>query len=226
MTGKRLGGPPFLQPNIDSLFRANGMKVDYKFVPVGGTEPDPLLNNEIDALYVFVTNQPFIYEKAAKEKPVLLPDSENNFDVYSSLYFARTEDIDGNRRDALVRFFRGIIKGWEHNLQDPELGARLSVEKYGKDLGLDLEQQTKENVTQNILAIGDITQEKGLLRLSQAFIEEKAYKSFEAAGLKGLPEISKVADFSLLDDVYGDKTRFYLDPNEDLNKLVQSKLTT
>jgi ABC-type nitrate/sulfonate/bicarbonate transport system substrate-binding protein len=226
MAGKRLGGPPFLQPNIDSLFRANGMKVDYKFVPVGGTEPDPLLNNEIDALYVFVTNQPFIYEKAAKEKPVLLPDSENKFDVYSSLYFARTKDIDGDRRDALVRFFRGIIKGWEHNLQDPELGARLSVEKYGKDLGLDLEQQTKENETQNTLAIGDITQEKGLLRLSQAFIEEKAYKSFEAAGLKGLPEISKVADFSLLDDVFGDKTRFYLDPNEDLTKLVQSKLTT
>lgn len=225
MTGKRLGGPPFLQPNIDSLFRANGMKVDYKFVPVGGTEPDPLLNNEIDALYVFVTNQPFIYEQAAKEKPVLLRDSDNKFDVYSSLYFARTKDIEGARRDALVRFFRGLVKGWEHNLQDPRLGARLAVEKYGKNLGLNLEQQIKENQTQNTLAIGDITQEKGLLRLSEQFIEQKAYKSFEAAGVKGLPEISKLADFSLFDDVFGDKSRFYLDPGQDLTKLVQSKLT-
>jgi ABC-type nitrate/sulfonate/bicarbonate transport system substrate-binding protein len=225
MAGRRLGGPPFLQPNIDSLFRANGMKVDYKFVPVGGTEPDPLLNNEVDALYVFVTNQPLIYEQAAGEPPVLLPDSANKFDVYSNLYFARTKDIEGGRRDALVRFFRGIIKGWEHNLQDPKFGARLAVEKYGKDLGLNLAQQTKENQTQNTRAIGDITQEQGLLRLSQGFIEQKAYKSFEAAGLKELPEISKVADFSLLDDAFGDRTRFYLDPNVDLTRLVQSKLT-
>jgi ABC-type nitrate/sulfonate/bicarbonate transport system substrate-binding protein len=225
MAGKRLGGPPFLEPNIDSLFRANGMKVDYDFVPVGGTEPDPLLNNEVDALYVFVTNQPLIYERASKEPPVLLPDSENGFDAYSNLYFARTEDIQGGRRDALVRFFRGIVKGWEHNLRDPRLGARLAVEKYGKDLGLDLAQQTKENQTQNTLAIGDITQEQGLLRLSEAFIDQKAYKSFEAAGVKGLPAISRIADFSLLDDVFGDRTRFYLDPDVDLTKLVQSKLT-
>lgn len=224
MTGKRLGGPPFLEPNIDSLFRANGMKVDYKFVPVGGTEPDPLLNNEIDALYVFITNQPLIYEEAAKEKPVLLLDSENNFDVYSSIYFARTEDIQGARRDALVRFFRGLVKGWEHNLDDPDLGARLAVEKFGKGLGLSLEQQAQENRIQNTLGIGDVTQEKGLLWLSQDFIEQKAYKSFEAAGLKGLPEVSKVADFSLFEDVFGDKNRFYLDPNRNLTELVQSKL--
>jgi ABC-type nitrate/sulfonate/bicarbonate transport system substrate-binding protein len=225
MAGKRLGGPPFLRPNIDSLFHANGMKVDYKFVPVGGTEPDLLLNNEIDALYVFITNQALIYERVANEKPVLLLDSENNFDVYSSLYFARTKDLEGDRRDALVRYFRGLIKGWERNLQDPELGARLAVERYGKDLGLDLEQQTKENRTQNTLAIGDITQEKGLLRLSPEFIEQRAYKSFEAAGVKGLPEISRVADFSLLGDVYGDRARLYMDPSEDLTELVQSKLT-
>jgi ABC-type nitrate/sulfonate/bicarbonate transport system substrate-binding protein len=225
MAGKRLGGPPFLEPNIDSLFRANGMKVDYKFVPVGGTEPDLLLHNEIDALYVFITNQPLIYEQVAKEKPVLLLDSENNFDVCSSLYLARTKDIEGGHRDALVRFFRGLIKGWERNLQDPELGARLAAEKYGKDLGLNLEQQTKENQTQNTLAIGDITQEKGLLRLSPEFIEQRAYKSFEAAGVKGLPEISRVADFSLLGDVFGDRTRLYLDPSEDLTELVQSELT-
>ncbi|HZC99598.1 MAG TPA: ABC transporter substrate-binding protein [Actinomycetes bacterium] len=223
MAGKRLGGPPFLQPNIDSLFRANGMKVDYKFVPVGGTEPDPLLNNEIDALYVFITNQPLIYEQAAKEKPVLLLDSENKFDVYSSIYFVRTKDIEGARRDALVRFFRGLIKGWEHNLDDPDLGARLAVEKFGKGLGLSLDQQAKENRTQNTLGIGDITQEKGLLRLSQEFIEQKAYKSFEAAGVKGLPEISKIADFSLFDEVFGEENRFYLDPNRDLTELVQSK---
>jgi hypothetical protein len=105
------------------------------------------------------------------------------------------------------------------------LGARLAVEKYGKDLGLDLAQQTKENQTQNTLAIGDITQEQGLLRLSEAFIDQKAYKSFEAAGVKGLPAISRIADFSLLDDVFEDRTRFYLDPDVDLTKLVQSKLT-
>ena len=137
---------------------------------------------------------------------MLLLDSENNFDVYSSLYFARTKDIEGDRRDALVRFFRGIIKGWEHNMQDPDLGASLSVEKYGKDLGLNLEQQKNENRIQNTLGIGDITQEKGLLRLSQEFIEQKAYKSFEAAGLKGLPEISKVADFSLSTMFSGTRT--------------------
>jgi ABC-type nitrate/sulfonate/bicarbonate transport system substrate-binding protein len=224
MVGKRLGGPPFLQPNIDSLFKANGLDVDYKFVPVGGTEPDPLINNEIDALYVFISNQPIIYTDATGEDPVLLRDADNNFDVYSSVYFARTKDIEGSRRDALARYFRGLIKGWEQNLDDPELGAQLAVNDFGKDLGLDLTEQVQENKIQNTLAVGDVTQEKGLLWLSEAFIEEKAYKSFEVAGIKGLPPVGDVADFSLFEDVYGDKTRFFLDPGTDLAQLTESKL--
>jgi ABC-type nitrate/sulfonate/bicarbonate transport system substrate-binding protein len=224
MVGKRLGGPPFLEPNIDSLFRANGLDVDYTFVPVGGTEPDPLLNDEIDALYVFITNQPLIYEEVAGEEPVLLLDSENNFDAYSSIYFARTEDIEGDARDSLVRYFRGLAKGWEHNLDDPELGAQLSVEEFGSDLGLDLEQQIAENKIQNTLTASEPAQEKGVLSLDQAFIEESAFRSFEAAGMTDLPDVNDIADFSLLEEVFEDQLRFYLDQDVDLAELASTRL--
>jgi len=224
MIGKRLGGPPFLEPNIDSLFRANGMEVDYTFVPVGGTEPDPLLNDEIDALYVFITNQPLIYEEVAGEEPVLLLDSENNFDVYSSIYFARTEDIEGEMRGALVRYFRALVKGWEHNLAEPELGARLTVEEFGSDLGLEVAQQIAENNIQNTLTVSEAAQEKGLLWLDEAFIEEKAYPSLEAAGFTDLPDISEVADLTVFEEVFADQKRFYLDEDVNLEELARSNL--
>lgn len=225
MVGKRLGGPPFLQPNIDSLFKANGLKVDYKFVPVGGTAPDPLIHNQIDALYVFITNQPLIYKQATGETPVLLRDSDNKFDVYSSVYFVRAKDLQSSRRDALARYFRAVVKGWERNLAQPELGATLAVQEFGKGLGLDMTEQVQENKIQNTLAVSPTTQQKGLLWLDRGFIENSAYKSFMAAGVTNLPPVDTIADFSLFEEVFGNKTRFYLDPKTDLTQLTQSKLS-
>jgi ABC-type nitrate/sulfonate/bicarbonate transport system substrate-binding protein len=205
MIGARLGGPPFLQGNVDSLFRANGLPLDYEFVPVGGTDPQPILDDQIDAMYVFITNQALIFEDMTGRAPVLLLDSDNNFDAYSSILFARQAYIDDNR-DALVRYLRGTIKGWERNLQEPELGARLAVDVFGKDLGLDYDQQLSENNAQNMLVSTEFTRQKGLLWIDRGFIENSIFPAFAAGGLTDIPTVDEIADFSILEEAYDGAT--------------------
>jgi len=206
MVGKRIGGPPQIQANIQALFKVNDLPEDYTFVPLGGTDPQPLIGGDVDAMYVFLTNQPLIFEEEAGVEPTLLPDSQNNFDAYSTLIFARSEYLR-EEADTAARWLRATIKGWEKNLEDPELGARLAVEKYGVDLGLDLEQQIGENEAQNGIVVSDVTEEKGLLWISQDFIENSVYPGLRAAGLTDLPEVDEIADFSILEEAYQGKTQ-------------------
>ena len=205
MIGARLGGPPFLQGNVDSLFRANGLPLDYEFVPVGGTDPQPILDGQVDAMYVFITNQALIFEEMTGREPVLLRDSDNNFDVYSSILFARQSYIE-DYGDDLVGYLRGTIKGWERNIQEPELGARLAVDVYGKDLALDYDQQLAENHAQIKLVSTEFTREKGLLWIDGDFIENSIFPAFAAGGLTDIPSVDEIADFSILEAAYDGKT--------------------
>ena len=45
----------------------------------------------------------------------------------------------------MVRFLGALLRGHAANAADPAYGARLAVEHYGADLGLNLDQQTTLN---------------------------------------------------------------------------------
>ena len=60
---------------------------------------------------------------------------------------------------------RATIRGWQDNAADPSVAARLAVENYGADLGLDLAQQTRENELQIPYTQSDLTQANGIFRI-------------------------------------------------------------
>ena len=58
LSGKRfLVQGPTERAMLDALFRINGLKEDYRAVPVGFS-PEPLLEGAGDAYFCFITNQP------------------------------------------------------------------------------------------------------------------------------------------------------------------------
>lgn len=201
MVGKKIGGPPFLQSNVDSLFKANGLPVHYTFVPVNGVEPDPLVSHQIDAMYVFLSDQPLIFEAKEGYKPVLFADSDNKFDIYSQIYFATKEYLSANR-DAVVRYLRATIKGWKDNLANPAMGAKLAVNTYGTGLGLDVTEQTQENQINNTLVTTDETKTKGILVVTKQRFSGPVTDVLKTAGETNLPDVNSYVDETIHRDAY------------------------
>lgn len=140
---------------LDALFRINGLPIDYKAVPVGFS-PEPLLHGAGDAYFCYITNQPNTLRKMGmvEGKDFFVTRLYDlGYRVPTSLVTVERATLRRNRPE-LVKFLRALLLGHFGNAADPEMGARLAVETYGADLGLDLEQQTQLNRIQIALETG------------------------------------------------------------------------
>ena len=85
-------------------------------------------------------------------------------------------------------------------VNDPEAGAKLAVEDYGKDLDLNLENSIAGATEQaEALVVSDETAENGLFTISEA-LQSATIKSLAGAGIT--LEASDLFDLSLLAEVY------------------------
>src|SRR5712691_2107257 len=91
------------------------------------------------------------------------------------------------------------IKGWKGALAEPALGARLAVEKYGKNLGLNVAEQTLESKTQNTLVLTDDTKKNGLFPITPELIAENI-ATLKLGGTNVTAE--QLFDLSVLTEVY------------------------
>jgi hypothetical protein len=105
-----------------------------------------------------------------------------------------------NRRGEMVRFLGALLRGHAANAADPAYGARLAVDRYGADLGLDLEQQTTLNQLQIPLET-----EPGA-EIPFWFSEESfagpMYAVARVSGRPQLPPPAHLRDMSLLEEAY------------------------
>ncbi len=212
-TAEDLVGIKFLgQPGAEALVRA-ALKLggfdenDYEFIPAGFT-PEPLVERQGEAYSCFTTNQPLILEDQGYvlgEDFLTATWEDLGVPLYSNVSFAPRTYANENH-DVLVRFMRALVLGWEVNEDDPEYAARLSVEKYGVDLGLSLDQQIRENLTQIPLHHGPLTDEKGLFWVDPDRIADEMYPAMEAIGVDPLPPLETLVDLSILEDAYDGRT--------------------
>lgn len=204
MVGKKIGGPQGDQRFFDAVLAANGLKKgDYEFVPTG-FDPEPLAKGDVDALSVFVTNQPLTLESQGIEV-VAVTYAEMGLPSYADILYAERDYIDSNR-DAVVGFLRGTIKGWEMQNASPQKGARLTVEKFGADLGLVLEDEVREAKAMIPLMQSDVTKQKGIFWMDAEELGGPMYDALGATGRKSLPPVDEVLDLSLIEQAYDGKT--------------------
>jgi ABC-type nitrate/sulfonate/bicarbonate transport system substrate-binding protein len=204
MVGKKIGGPQGDQRFFDAVLAVNDLEPgDYEFVPTG-FDPEPLANGDVDALSVFVINQPLTLKRQGVET-VAVTYSEMGLASYANILYAERDFINSNR-DAVVGFLRGTVKGWEVQNASPEVGARLTVEEFGKDLGLNLEDEIEESKAGIPLMESDLTEEKGIFWMSAEELGGPMYDGLRASGRENLPPVDEVLDLSLIEDAYGGKT--------------------
>jgi ABC-type nitrate/sulfonate/bicarbonate transport system substrate-binding protein len=203
LVGARVLGQQGVQPYVEAAMRLAGVPVEYDFIPVG-YEPSPLVDGQGDVYTCFATNQPIMLEQLGMVQDrdfVVTTYEQLGLPQYASMLCSQRSWLDANR-PVVERFMRATIRGWQDNTADPSVAARLAVENYGADLGLDLAQQTRENELQIPYTQSDLTQASGLFRIDPERISGPMYTAYAAAGVSPLPDVSRIIDISVLDAVF------------------------
>jgi ABC-type nitrate/sulfonate/bicarbonate transport system substrate-binding protein len=202
LVGKRfLVQGPNERAMLQALFRINGLKENYTMVPVGFSA-EPLLQGAGDAYFCFVTNQPQSLARMGLRQGAdfyVTRLYDLGYRVCSSLLTVERKTLQ-TRRSEMVRFLGALLRGHAANVADPSYGARLAVDRYGADLGLDLEQQTTLNRLQ--LALETEPGAEIPFWFSEEAFAGTMYSVARVSGRPPLPPPARLRDMSLLEEAY------------------------
>lgn len=201
LIGKRIGVQAGGNETLfDALLAANGIDASQVTkVPVE-YDPAPLVNGEVDGFLAYVTNESITVQNLGYEVTNLL-FAENGLPFVAEAFIVTQDSID-NRREELKAFLYATIRGWKDAIANPDEGARLAVEVYGKDLGLDINKEKQQSKTQNdLLVLTDETRANGLLTISKE-LQDLNIQTLSRAGYNITAE--QLFDMSLLAEVYAE----------------------
>jgi len=202
LAGKRfLVQGPNERAMLQALFRMNGLKEDYTMVPVGFS-PEPLLEGAGDAYFCFITNQPHSLERMGLRQGTdffVTRLYDLGYRVSTSLLAIERKTLQ-KRRSEMVRFLGALLRGHAANAAEPTYGARLAVDRYGADLGLDMEQQTTLNRSQIALETAPGTEIP--FWFSEEAFAGPMYEVNRVSGRPPLPPPAHLRDMSLLEEAY------------------------
>jgi ABC-type nitrate/sulfonate/bicarbonate transport system substrate-binding protein len=203
LVGKRLGIQQSGQAIYDAFFKAND--IDPKsvtYVPVQ-FDPAPLVNGDVDAFASFQTVQPLqLKQQGIDTTTFLLADF--GYAIWADVFVVDEATLaDRDQRDMLVRVMRGSVQGWQDAVADPDGGARLAVEKYGKSLKLDIENEKAAAHAFVPLVQTDETSKNGLLTMSQSGIDANI-ATMRSVGIDA--KAKELFDTSVLEDAFNGKT--------------------
>ncbi|WP_166347437.1 ABC transporter substrate-binding protein [Phytoactinopolyspora limicola] len=140
--GKRLGITLAGKNTALVFMRENGVDpAKVELVPIQ-FDPAPLVAGEIDALWGLASNQPVSLQLRGHETAVM-PLADFGFNRMQNVLFVTEETLADEAKSGTVRsFLKASQEGWQAALRDPAGAARITVEEYGADLGLDVDEQT------------------------------------------------------------------------------------
>ncbi|MCW2885963.1 MAG: hypothetical protein JWL58_2825 [Streptosporangiaceae bacterium] len=197
MYGKKIGVQVSNTSVWNAFVKAANLDVSKIKVVSVQFDPTPLTQGTVDGWFSFITNEPNELESQGfKVSTFLLADY--GYPLVSETYMATTATIS-SKPAALKAFLMAELKGWKDNIADPKLGATLTVNTYGKGLGLAIPEQTLEAEAENKLILNADTTKNGLFTVTGALIEANL-KTLAIGGLKLTS--SQLFDLSLLAEIY------------------------
>ncbi len=170
--GKKLGITLAGKNTALVFLKKNGVDVDkVTLVPIQ-FDPAPLAAREVDAIWGFASNQPVALALRGIETHVM-PMADYGFNRMQSVFFVSQATLDDPAaRENARKFLTGSRQGWEAALKSHERAAEVTVQKYGKDLGLKLDEQIKTLTAMAPYVTGTDAAAKGLLWMPDQLVEE------------------------------------------------------
>ena len=204
IVGKKiLAQGPNERTAIDATLSLNNLPKQWEFVPAGFS-PEPLLSKAGDGYTAYGTNQAVTLERMGmvRDKDFFFTSFDSmGYKSYANLVFVTRAFLQAER-PTVVKFLRALTRGWMENGKDPAVAAKLAVAKYGADLGLDLKQQTRQNELQYAMLKNPAKPDQPLLVLDRDTIAGPMFTAAKASGREKLPEVDKLADFSVMEEVH------------------------
>jgi ABC-type nitrate/sulfonate/bicarbonate transport system substrate-binding protein len=195
--GVQAGGNETL---FDALLEVNGIDpADVNKVPVE-YDPAPLIDGEVDGFLAYLTNES-ITVQADGHEVTNLPFADNGLPFVAESVIT-TDQMIAEDPDKVKAFLEAEILGWKDALADPDEGARMAVEEYGKDLGLDLAKEVEQSEVQAGLIVTDEVETNGLFTISDELVDQNM-ATLEAAGID--VEADDLFDLSLLGELLDEK---------------------
>jgi ABC-type nitrate/sulfonate/bicarbonate transport system substrate-binding protein len=209
MYGKKFGLQAANQAIWDAFVAAAGID-DSKIIKFPAQfDPTPLVQGQADCWFSFITNEPnTLKTQGVETKSFLLADF--GYPLVSEIYVVKTENLKAKRAE-LKAFLKSQIEGWHEVYKDPKAAAEITVTNYGKDLGLDVAEQTLEAVSELELIYTPDTMKDGILTISDKLIAENI-AVLAKAGLKIKAE--ELFDLSLLKEVYAENPGLMVPPKK------------
>jgi ABC-type nitrate/sulfonate/bicarbonate transport system substrate-binding protein len=199
MIGKKIGVQATNEAVWNAFLKANAIdpskitKVPVQF------DPSPLVSGTVDGWFSFVTNEPNLLKTQGVEtKTFLLADYK--YPLVSETYVVKKSSLT-SKRDEIKAMLVADIKGWQQNIKDPTVGAKLAANVYGKDQKLTVAEQTLESTSENELISTTDTKANGLFTITPALIDENI-STLALANIKITKET--LFDMSVLEEVYAD----------------------
>lgn len=204
IVGKKLILPnPTDVRTVEVTLAINNLPNDFTYIP-GGFDPQPLIDGQADAMLAFATSQTVVLERQGM---VLNEDffhrtwDELGQPGYNNLLFAQRSWLEANR-EHVVNFLRAEIRGWKDAEADPEEAARLAVEEYGIDFGLDPERELRSLQLIMPFLHSEDTKKHGLYWVNAERLSGPVYEALRLGGLENLPDVESFLDMSLLEEVH------------------------
>ncbi len=208
MIGKKIGVQAVNEPVWDAFLKVNKIdptkihKVTVQF------DPTPLVTGEVDGWFSFITNEPNLLKDAGHDtKTFLLNDF--GYPSVSEIYIVKRESLTGTNRDKVKAALVADIKGWRKSVTDSSLGAKYTVDIYGKDLKLKESEQKLEVDAESALILTPDTKTNGIFTITQKQIDD-TIATLNLGGIKITAD--KLFDMSVLTEVYQEHPELKADP--------------
>ncbi len=206
LIGCRFLGQEGVETIVDAVLKVAGLPLDYEFLPAGYSVAS-LVEGQGDAYSGFAVNQPLTLEQKygmrLNKDYFFTSWSELGLKGYANMLFCARSYLQDNF-DIAVKFLKGTIQGWQFNASNIEYGAQLVVDTHGRNLGLELDQQLRQNEIQQPFMQSPLTQEKGIFWIDAGTLETEMYPSLKAAGRDNLPDPERLIDTSVLSAAYAE----------------------
>ncbi len=202
LVGKRIICPSVVDARtVETALTVAGLPNDFTYVP-GGYSPHGLLHGQGDGMVAFSTNQPLLLEAqgmVAEEDFFHRSWDELGLPGYNTLFFAHREFLR-MRRESVVQFMRGLVRGWNVAKADMEYVTHLTVDKYGLDFGLDFDQQLRALEVSKEFIHSEDTEAHGLFWVNETRLAGPIYDALRAGGVENLPDVESILDMSIVTD--------------------------
>jgi len=198
LKGKTIGVGAADDPEWHAFLEINNIALTELTTVPAGFDTSPLAAGQWDGYLAFLNDE--VPQFAAKGiNTAVLKFQDYGMPSVNEVYAVTGATLtDQASRKKLVAFMAGEIEGWTVELTNPQLGAQLTVDDFGKNNGLTYQGELLAAQATNAISVSADTKAHGLFYMSEAAITQ-TLKTLSLTGVKANPDMF---DTSILAEAY------------------------